>query len=296
MLPKEIVDILEKYQFDNQNYLIEINKSINAITFNLQSILNNLSNTLCKISNGEIMADDEDILWQEIKTLRNFIRNIDSINIKPKSEEVINDIDDQNPPMADIYSVVVLKHTLKCSSNHQTNDVEIQLPVVDYAGNIKSHKLKASYCFTCKRFTVLKNEFDKNKDVVVCKVIDETNTYPISLSNNYSEFEQRKSLLAQYGYNVQTKKNLSDIQRQRILTLLIETNIMTQRQLLDHISILIERGSKIESWKWATDKWVKDKAFIDEYKKNTLPQYLIKDVILKYHQPKFPEVQIANKK
>lgn len=137
MLPKEIVDILEKYQFDNQNYLIEINKSINAITFNLQSILNNLSNTLCKISNGEIMADDEDILWQEIKTLRNFIRNIDSINIKPKSEEVINDIDDQNPPMADIYSVVVLKHTLKCSSNHQTNDVEIQLPVVDYAGNIK---------------------------------------------------------------------------------------------------------------------------------------------------------------
>lgn len=286
MFSKEIVEILEKYQTDNEKDLIEINNSIDTIKGNLHLILKNLSNTLCKITNGEIVVDDEDALWQDTKTLRNFIGNISSINIKAKTEETIDDIDQQEPPSANIYSVVVLKHTLKCSSTHKTKDVVIELPIIDYCGNVKFNKLKASYCYVCKRFTVLKNDFDKIRDAVICKVIDETITYPISTSNSNFEFEQHKSILAQYGYNVQTKKKLSDIQRQRILALLIETGIMTQREIIDHIAVLIERGSKIESWNAATEKWSKDKMFVDDYKENTLPQYIMKDVVLKYRQPK----------
>jgi hypothetical protein len=47
--------------------------------------------------------------------------------------------------------------------------------------------------------------------MVMCKVIDETSE---GQSNNYDmEIGQKQSILYNYGYNVQTKKNLSGQQR-----------------------------------------------------------------------------------
>lgn len=190
-------------------------------------------------------------------------------------------------PEVDVRQLIVLKNTLYCSSQHNTHDLIAKIPVLNEEGELHYIDIPASYCSDCCRFTILKEEFDKIKDIVICKIIDETISYNDSFDKTQENdfvYGQNKSLLYQYGYNVQTKKNLSKIQRQRILAILIESGIMTKREIIDHIATLIERGSKIESWNAATQKWFEDKCYVADYKSNSLPKYIIDSVILKYRK------------
>ncbi|WP_313069736.1 hypothetical protein [Lacrimispora sp.] len=200
--------------------------------------------------------------------------NFDNTNItlnKDKYDEI---------PLIDIYSVIVLNNTLKCSLNHRSKDLMAKIPVLNESGQISYLKISASYCFDCERFTILKDDFNAIKDVVMCKVIDETSERQ---SNNYDmEMGQKQSILYNYGYNVQTKKNLSEQQRRIILSSVIEANIMNRRDVVNHISTLIERGNKISSWKDATQKWKTDRKFVSEYQSECLPEVIFNNIILKY--------------
>lgn len=185
-------------------------------------------------------------------------------------------------PLIDIYSVVVLSNTLKCSSNHRSKDLLAKIPVLNESGQITYIKISASYCFNCERFTILKEDFNEIRDVVMCKVIDETFE---GQSYNYDmELGQKQSILYNYGYNVQTKKNLSEQQRRIILSSVIEANIMNRRDVINHINTLIERGSKISSWKDATQKWKTDRKFVSEYQSDCLPEVIFNKIILKYRK------------
>ncbi|MGN0290880.1 MAG: hypothetical protein ACI4C5_03030, partial [Lachnospiraceae bacterium] len=79
---------------------------------------------------------------------------------------------------------------------------------------------------------------------------------------------------------------LSEQQRHIILSSIIEAQILTRREVIDHISILIERGSKIPNWKTATQKWKEDRQFVSEYQSNCLPEVVFNNIILKYRKPK----------
>ncbi len=188
-------------------------------------------------------------------------------------------------PSIDIYSVIVLSNTLTCSLNHKTKDIIAKIPVLNEDGQISYLKINASYCFDCNRFTILKDDFSAIKDIIICKIIDETTEYQ---NTNESEFEieQKRSILFQYGYNVQTKKNLSEQQRHIILSSIIEAHIMDRRDVINHINTLIERGSKIPKWQVATQKWKDDKQFVSEYKSELLPEVIFNNIVLKYKIPK----------
>lgn len=187
-------------------------------------------------------------------------------------------------PQIDIYSVVVLSNTLKCSSNHKTKDILAKIPCVTNEGDIKYHEINASYCFDCKRFSVLKNDFNSIKDIAICKVIDETTEY--ESSDSEMDIEQKKSVLYSYGYNVQSQINLSEKQRHIILASVIEANILNRRKIIDHITTLIERGSKRPNWKDATDKWKEDREFVQNYKLEDLPSVIFDKIILRYSKQK----------
>lgn len=183
-------------------------------------------------------------------------------------------------PQIDIYSVIILSNILNCTVNHKTKDIIAKLPVLNEDGQISYLKVNASYCFNCSRFTILKEDFLALKDVIICKVIDET----VTGTQSESEFNMndKDSVLTQYGYNVQTKKNLSKQQRQIILASLIEANIMNRTDIINHLITLIERGGKIPNWKDATNKWKEDKIFVAEYQKDCLPEVVFNNIILKY--------------
>ena len=186
-------------------------------------------------------------------------------------------------PQIDFYSAIVLSNTLKCSLNHRSKDLIAKIPILNEDGEFSYLKINASYCPICHRFTILKEDFSTIKDIILCRVIDETTEYKNN-SNNDIEIEQKQSILYQYGYNVQTKKNISEKQRHIILSSIIEGQIMTRRDVINHINTLIDRGTKIPSWKNATQKWKDDKQFVSEYKSDTLPEVIFKNIILKYNK------------
>lgn len=194
------------------------------------------------------------------------------------------------PPL-DIYSVIVLSNTMKCTyDKHYTKDLIAKIPTLNDEGELFYSEIGASYCANCNKFTILKDDLNSIKGVIMCKVIDETT---VSSNNNYDEIEieQRKSILYNYGYNVQTKRNLSNKQRQIILSSVIEAQIMNKRDIINHINGLISRGSKIPSWKMATQKWKEDKEFISKYNPGNLPEVIFNSIILKYNESKNSKIQ-----
>lgn len=373
MLPEEIISIINKYIQDDSKFIIDLNKNITNISMILKAINGVIANQIQELLTNIDSDVDESELLQDAKTLKYFIKTIETIgisthdeqytkngqisteeilkelsptplfdkkvypylvdddicpfcNVKLKSytiyyqrfennrvngEQVqwykcpncnkmfavdydITDFDFENTniilnkskydeiPQIDIYSVIILSNILNCTFNHKTKDIFAKLPVLNEDGQISYLKVNASYCFNCNRFTILKEDFLAIKDVVICKVIDETTTG----TQSESEFNMtdKDSVLTQYGYNVQTKKNLSKQQRQIILSSLIEANIMNRTDVINHLITLIERGSKIPSWKDATNKWKEDKVFVAEYQKDCLPEVVFNNIILKYRK------------
>ena len=57
---------------------------------------------------------------------------------------------------------------------------------------------------------------------------------------------------------------------------------MERRDIINHLTTLIDRGSKIPSWKIATQKWRQDRAFVQNYKLGDLPTVIFDKVIKKY--------------
>lgn len=130
---------------------------------------------------------------------------------------------------------------------------------------------------------MLKYDFKKIEGIVACKVIDQT-TSQNNDSDDEIEIKQKESILYQYGYNVKTKDGLSSKQRHLILVSVIESNILTKEQVCSHLDTLIERGSKIDKWELATQKWKEDRQYVKKYNLKNLPQILLEKIILKYNQ------------
>lgn len=147
-------------------------------------------------------------------------------------------------------------------------------------GELNYIKINASYCFDCNRFTILKEDFAVIKDVAICRVIDEATEY-LSAPSEPLEMEEKNSVLYNYGYKVKTQQSLSDIQRQTILSSVMEAGIMSKRDIINHLTTLIDRGSKISSRKTATHKWKQDKIFVSEYQNGDLPEVVFDEIIMK---------------
>ena len=160
-------------------------------------------------------------------------------------------------------------------------DIIANIPVMYSDEDIRLIPVCASYCKECRRYTMLKDDFKKITGIIMCKVIDETTT---STNTSLSELgiEPKNSILYQYGYNVKSKIDLPDKERHIILASLVEAKIATRMQIMDHLTILIERGSKRQNWKEATEKWKQDKYFVQSYKTENLPNVIFDKIILGY--------------
>lgn len=94
MLPKEIVDILIKYQKDLEHSVFEINYSINEInnaTHNIFASLKQVQMSLGYYLNNSvtknIVHDNENEILNDLKTLRTYINSIESFRICKTQQE-----------------------------------------------------------------------------------------------------------------------------------------------------------------------------------------------------------------
>ena len=294
------IQLLNINDIISRESLVEISEELTPQTFEKKVYPYLVADDICPFCNYKMLRhlvhyqrivnsqlNSEDVMWNRCPACKRlFVLDYDVEGFDFSDTNVVLNKEKYNAiPPIDIYSVIVLSNTLNCSSNHNTDDLIAKIPVLNEDGEISYLKINASYCYDCKRFTILKSDFMAIKDIVMCKVIDETSDYSNDSENEF-DMEQRRSILFQYGYNVQTKKNLSEKQRHIILSSIIEAQIMHRRDVINHINTLIERGSKIPSWNNATQKWKEDKQFVSEYKSDTLPEVIFSNIILKYKTQK----------
>ncbi len=279
MISKEIIQILQKYSKTNSYTIKQINSNLQNIIEELLNLRYDLYRLLKQSIDDNKFSDD---LCADITLLNKEIENIKLLFImpddieQPVSEEVDNDI----PPI-DFYSVIVLSNTYKCSSNHNTKDLIGKIPVLNKQGVLTYKKVNISYCFDCEQFTMLKSDYLLIKDHIMCQVIDKTEEYLTSSRNNYNGWNQQ-SKINQYGYNVNSQRNLSSQQRQTILASLIEADIVKRNIIINHIEWMIQTNEKRPTHKQAIQKWKEDVEFVKNYKIGNLSNVIIEQLILKY--------------
>lgn len=279
MFPEEIINILQDYQSEVSEEISNINLAIDRIKDAINSVSCILMNEVLSFSKntGIKNVETEMKLHNDSIKLRKFSENIEQIKYQDhisKTEHL------------DIHDVIVLSNITKCSNlKHNIKDVKISVPVLKEDSSVSQVVLCASYCCDCKRYIILKTLFNQIDGVILCQIIDETKQYN-KIDNTDFEIEQSQSILYKYGYNVKSKQNLSQKQRQIILASLVESNILTRAEIISHLNTLIDRGNKIPSWKDATQKWKQDKYYVEKYKTENLLSVIFDKIILKYSSVK----------
>lgn len=275
MIDDKIVEILQKYHNELIDEISNINLAIQRIQDELKFISNCLMDDLLSYGkNTGIENKEKELeLLKDSQSIREYINSFDILDFR-------DDYADESKPVLSLYDVVVLSNTLNCNLNHDVYDITVTLPVLDENGDINNITVLASYCKDCDRYIITKDIFNNIDGVLMCEVIDKT--YTINNSDDDTEIDQHESLLYRYGYNVKTSVNLSTKQRHIILASLVESGIMTRNQISDHLTMLINRGEKNDSWKDATDKWKQDRYYVQDYKTYNLPSVIADRILLKY--------------
>ena len=139
------------------------------------------------------------------------------------------------------------------------------LVCVDNGISIKEISVEAMYCTECKQYFISELEYEKlcKKGRICSRVITLMEYKKIAEAGFHSWTE--KSLLRSYGYTVNAQDNLTDIERHRILSFVIENGIMKVEEIIYFIEWLINRNTGKDFYN-ARLKWNRDIEYIRHYK------------------------------
>lgn len=283
MIDDKIVEILEKYHNEVAEEISNINLSIKKIQGELKLVSDCLIGEVVSYSkNTNIENKEKELeLLKDSQTVREYIKSFDILDFR---DNYYNK--DTTDPILSLHDIIVLNNTLKCDTKHKTHDISVGLPVLDESGYVDIIYVLASYCEDCKRYIITKEVFNNINGVILCEVINKIGITAENKDDVEIELSQHESILYRYGYNVKSSTNLSTKQRHIILASLVESGIMTRNQISDHLTMLISRGEKIDSWKDATDKWKQDRYYIQDYKTYNLPSVIANKILLEYKESK----------
>lgn len=90
--------------------------------------------------------------------------------------------------------------------------------------------------------------------------------FPMATSAGIGELNE-ESILKGYGYSVANKENLSSVEREELLTELVDLEILTVAQIAHHLDFCIHLHTDPQ-YTEAISKWTSDKKFIENYKVN----------------------------
>lgn len=179
----------------------------------------------------------------------------------------INDIaikaSDAKPIISKV-SVLVRSHANVCrSKGHNIENVVITINILSAQGIVNQVNVSGMHCLTCGLFYISNSDFElvRRKGIILCRVVEDIKDLTKSTNGRL----QTESLLHQYGYNVNAKSGITSIQRQKILSLIIDEKIMSKYEIISHITWLISMRKNANNMKDAIQKWNEDLTFVRNY-------------------------------
>ncbi|MBE5958710.1 MAG: hypothetical protein E7254_07615 [Lachnospiraceae bacterium] len=181
--------------------------------------------------------------------------------------------------------VVVKQNTFNCDdSGHHIEDFCGIINVLNRNTELEKHKIWVGYCCECEEFFVMKNEFlaISQKGVLLCNIKSET------MYNEYNPFENAgnlndESILKQYGYCVGKNSPLTLEQRRAILSLLIDSNIISRSKILSLLNYFIEmRNNSKKDFSQAISDWESDIKYVSNYKLSEKSKKILKHIRSKW--------------
>lgn len=143
------------------------------------------------------------------------------------------------------------------NKNHNIVDVSAEIDVIDLNGNIKNKIIPAYYCENCNLYFIYNSDYEniRKEGVPLCQIYEYLKfmkgiTYDIKLN--------QESLLHSFGYNVGLSDNLTDIQRRKILLLVIENGIIQKHKIISLLNYFIDTRKSNPSQINALKRWQSD--------------------------------------
>ena len=163
----------------------------------------------------------------------------------------------EKPSVIEFKDVLVRTANAQCiEKSHIVKEINATVNILKRGtSHREAYVLKAYYCRNCNRCYILENEFIKLKRIgtICCKII---NLNDLNQSGNWGWANQ--SILRQYGYTVNQSDNLSRIERQTILDLVISNEVMSRDDVIDFLEWLLNRNSGNRNMDQAIKKWNED--------------------------------------
>lgn len=162
--------------------------------------------------------------------------------------------------------IIVKTNIFKCNKNHNIEQVQAFVNVIDYWGEVSKKTVSVGYCKECNCYFILERDFEQLKryGLILCRIISEK----IYRSVTVNAFDlQAESLLHQAGYNVSASKNLSAVQRREILKRVVDSELYSINGLCSFLDYLIDKNLRVTTrdMSSAINKWSSDRDFIINY-------------------------------
>ena len=149
---------------------------------------------------------------------------------------------------------------------HKIENIDAVVDMIAANGNTFQKIIGAGYCSTCNLYFISEETFKdlRRIGVPLCKVTDEE-TYKKEKENNSNSVLASESILKMLGYSVSQKDNLTDWQRRKILTEVIDNGICSKHKVLSLLRFFITMHIST-MYDLATSKWESDMDYIEKYR------------------------------
>ena len=216
----------------------------------------------------EIVVDDRDYSDEEERDqmdgmdyLRVDISERFQFEICEYNSKIIRSLLHQDPKVIHIDDFLVRSNMMYClNRKHHLQRIKARV-CIDTGKSIQEIEVEASYCEECNQYYISEVEYEKlcKKGRVCCRVITIEEYIKITETGVHTWAE--KSLLRSYGYTVNAHDNLSENERHRILSFVIDNKIMEEHKIINFLEWLIHRNTG-KNFYTARLKWNKDIEYI----------------------------------
>ena len=162
--------------------------------------------------------------------------------------------------------IVIRANDFKLAKNYTIEQVIIKIKVLRDDGQLLPKYVPAGYCREKDFYFILEKELSSlsKLGVLMCRIVSQQLFNQVQNGTKVFGLEA-ESLLHQYGYNVNKRDGLTDIQRQSILKTVIDEEVYTPTGLLSFLGWLIDRNAYQRNKADAIDKWQSDRAYVKQY-------------------------------